>query len=207
MVDIRQIGRDLGVRALEGSVRRAGNRLRVTAQLIDVRPPAVKLGPSATIATSAHIFAVQDEIATSVAGVIEPALADAEQQRVLRKPPERLGCVGGLTSEGYGTSTNTDRAETRLRRPSFAEPSRLRSEFRAWPLRICTGSSNGRFEDHYSIRALLGGSKAPRVEEALIAVSLDARQDAIGHAVLAHMRMWGSEWECGDRRSPHRGRA
>ena len=89
-VDVRQIGSDLGVRyALEGSVRRVGDRLRVTAQLIHA-------------ASGGHVwagrydrdvsdtFAMQDEIATTVAGVIEPALADAEQRRVLRKPPERL---------------------------------------------------------------------------------------------------------------------
>ena len=89
-VDVRQVGRDLGVRyALEGSVRRAGNRLRVTTQLIDTIS-GVHVWAERYDRDLSDIFAVQDEIATSVAGVIEPALADAEQQRVLRKPPERL---------------------------------------------------------------------------------------------------------------------
>ena len=85
-VDVRQIGRELGVRyAMEGSVRRSGNRLRVTAQLID----AVSGGhvwAERYDRDVSDIFAVQDEIATRVAGVIEPALADAEQRRVLHPP-------------------------------------------------------------------------------------------------------------------------
>ena len=89
-LDVRQIGRDLGVRyALEGSVRRAGDRLRVTTQLIDATSGG-HIWAGRYDRDVSDIFAVQDEIATSVAGIIEPALADAEQQRVLRKPLERL---------------------------------------------------------------------------------------------------------------------
>jgi adenylate cyclase len=89
-VDIKQVGRELGVRyILEGSVRKGGNRMRIAAQLIDATSGAhlwadrYDRGPS-------DIFAVQDEITASVTGIIEPALADAEQQRVLRKPPDSL---------------------------------------------------------------------------------------------------------------------
>jgi adenylate cyclase len=89
-VDVRQIGHDLGVRyAMEGSVRRAGNRLRVTAQLIDAAS-GVHVWAERYDRDVSDVFAVQDEIATRVAGVIEPALADAEQRRALRKLPERL---------------------------------------------------------------------------------------------------------------------
>ena len=78
-VDVRQIGRDLGVRyALEGSVRRTGNRLRVTTQLIDTNS-GVHVWAERYDRDLSDIFSMQDEIATSVAGVVEPALADAEQ--------------------------------------------------------------------------------------------------------------------------------
>jgi TolB-like protein len=51
-VNVQEIGRDMGVRyALEGSVRKAGQRVRITAQLIDAEPPAVMSGPTATTAT------------------------------------------------------------------------------------------------------------------------------------------------------------
>src|ERR1700732_1599447 len=89
-VDVKQVGRELGVRyVLEGSVRKGGNRIRITGQLIDAVTGA-HLWAERYDRDLSNIFALQDEIAASVAGGIEPALAAAEQQRVLRKPPERL---------------------------------------------------------------------------------------------------------------------
>jgi adenylate cyclase len=90
-VDVREVGRDLGVRyILEGSVRKAGNRVRITAQLID--------------ATSGHhvwaerydraledIFAVQDEITRSIIGAIAPGIVAAEIQRTRGKKAAQLG--------------------------------------------------------------------------------------------------------------------
>jgi adenylate cyclase len=86
-VDIKQVGRDLGVRyVLEGSVRKGVNRVRITAQLIDATSGA-HIWAERYDRDLSDIFAMQDEITGTVAGVIEPALAEAEQQRVLRKPP------------------------------------------------------------------------------------------------------------------------
>ena len=89
-VDVKQVGRELGVRyVLEGSVRKAADRVRITGQLIDA-------------ATGAHvwaerydrkfddIFALQDEITISVVGAIEPSLRLAEIERVKRKRPDSL---------------------------------------------------------------------------------------------------------------------
>jgi TolB-like protein len=89
-VDVKQVGRELGVRyVLEGSVRKSADRVRITGQLIDA-------------ATGAHvwaerydrnfddIFALQDEIALSVVGAIEPSLRRAEVERVKRKRPDSL---------------------------------------------------------------------------------------------------------------------
>ena len=89
-VDVKQAGRELGVRyVLEGSVRKGGSRIRITGQLIDALTGA-HLWAERYDREISDIFNVQDEIAASVAAVIEPALAAAEQKRVLRKPPERL---------------------------------------------------------------------------------------------------------------------
>src|SRR5262249_26840005 len=87
-VDLKQVGRGLGVRyVLEGNLRRAGNRIRLTAQLIETE-------------TGRHIwaerydrditdgFAVQDEITLEVTTAIAPTIADAERRRVLRRPPD-----------------------------------------------------------------------------------------------------------------------
>ena len=74
---------------LEGSVRKAGNRVRITSQLIEVVTGAHLWGERYDRDVS-EIFAVQDEITQSVTMAIEPALAQAERQRVMRKPPESL---------------------------------------------------------------------------------------------------------------------
>jgi TolB-like protein len=89
-VDIRQVSREPGVRyVVEGSVRKSGNRVRVTAQLIGASAGAHPWADRYD--RELHdIFTVRDDIAASVASTIEPALAEAEQQRVPRKPPERL---------------------------------------------------------------------------------------------------------------------
>ena len=89
-VDLKRVSRELGVRyVVEGSVRRAGNRVRVTAQLID--------------ATTGHhvwaerydreledVFALQDEITDAIVGAMHPELVRAETERTLRREPQSL---------------------------------------------------------------------------------------------------------------------
>lgn len=89
-VDIKLVGRELGVRyVLEGSVRRSGNRVRITAQLIDAAT-GNHLWAERYDRDVADIFAVQDEITGVVAVAIEPAIAQMEQWRAVRKSPESL---------------------------------------------------------------------------------------------------------------------
>jgi adenylate cyclase len=90
-IDVRQIARELGVRyILEGSVRRGADRLRLTAQLVDAEP-GNHLWADRYDRPLQDLFALQDEIARTVAKAISPAVAEAEQRRALRKPPENLG--------------------------------------------------------------------------------------------------------------------
>jgi adenylate cyclase len=80
-VDVRQVGRELGVRyLLEGSVRKAGGRVRITAQLIDA-PSGSHLWADRFDGSLEDVFDLQDKVASSVAGVIEPALQAAETAR------------------------------------------------------------------------------------------------------------------------------
>jgi TolB-like protein len=80
-VDVKQVGRDLGVRyVLEGSVRKAGGRVRITAQLIDAQSGA-HLWADRFDGSLEDVFNLQDSVAISVAGVIEPALQAAETAR------------------------------------------------------------------------------------------------------------------------------
>ena len=89
-VDVRQVGRELGVRyVLEGSVRKAGERVRITGQLIDAQSGA-HLWAERFDGTLADVFDLQDRVAEGVAGAIEPTLRGAEIERARRKPTGSL---------------------------------------------------------------------------------------------------------------------
>ena len=85
-IDVKQVGRDLGVRyVLEGSVRKAGGRVRITAQLIDATNGA-HLWADRFDGSLDDVFELQDKVASSVAGVIEPAVQAAETNRLCGRP-------------------------------------------------------------------------------------------------------------------------
>src|SRR6266436_3015492 len=89
-VDVKQVGRELGVRyVLEGSVRKGGGRVRITAQLIDALT-GTHLWADRFEGSLEDVFELQDRVAISVAGVIEPTLRQAEIERARRKRPESL---------------------------------------------------------------------------------------------------------------------
>ncbi len=89
-VDIRQVGRELGVRyVLEGGVRKAGSRLRITAQLIDAETGA-HLWADKFDGGIEDIFDLQDRITDKVIGIVEPSLKRSEIERARRKRPENL---------------------------------------------------------------------------------------------------------------------
>ena len=89
-VDVKQVGRELGVRyVLEGSVRKAGGRVRITAQLIEADSGA-HLWADRFDGSLEDVFELQDKVASSVAGVIEPALQAAEIRRSASRPTDDL---------------------------------------------------------------------------------------------------------------------
>jgi adenylate cyclase len=189
-VDVKQVGCELGVRyVLEGSVRKAGERVRITGQLIDA-VTGTHLWADRFDGLIEDVFELQDQVATSVAGVIEPALAEAEQQRAVRKLPERLDAWeayqrGLWHFYKYALEENTTAVgffrQAIALDPNFAPGHygyALALQWNTW---------------HFSTRPYSEVQGTAR-EEARIAVSLDDK-DAMAHAVLAHMMMWGSEWE------------
>ena len=106
-VDVKQVGRELGVRyVLEGSVRKAANRVRITGQLIDATPGA-HLWADRFEGTLGDIFDLQDQLPTSVVGAIAPQLERAEIERAKQKPTEKprrlrlLPARHGELSSGY----------------------------------------------------------------------------------------------------------
>jgi adenylate cyclase len=89
-VDVKQVGRELGVRyVLEGSVRKGGNRVRITAQLIDATNGA-HLWADRFDGLLEDVFELQDNVAISVTGVIEPTLPVAEMRRAADRPTSDL---------------------------------------------------------------------------------------------------------------------
>jgi len=89
-IDVKQVGRELGVHyVLEGSVRKVGNRVRITAQLIEAETGA-HLWADRFDGLLEDVFELQDKVASSVAGVIEPALQAAETARSARRPTNDL---------------------------------------------------------------------------------------------------------------------
>ena len=89
-VDIKLVGRELGVRyVLEGSVRKAANRVRITGQLIDALTGA-HIWADRSDSDLEDVFDLQDRITSSVVGAIAPKLEQAEIERVKRKPTDSL---------------------------------------------------------------------------------------------------------------------
>ncbi|UVC13579.1 BTAD domain-containing putative transcriptional regulator [Mesorhizobium onobrychidis] len=108
-IDIKQVGRELGVRyVVEGSVRRAGDRLRIAGQLIDTSTGAY-LWADRFDGTPAEVFDLQDQVASSIVGAITPKVEEAEIERAKRKPTESLDAydyyLRGLASHDRAVNT------------------------------------------------------------------------------------------------------
>ena len=89
-IDVKQVGRELGVRyVLEGSVRKAANRVRITGQIIDANAGATLWSERFESALD-DVFELQDQMATSVVGALVPHLERAEIERARHKPTESL---------------------------------------------------------------------------------------------------------------------
>jgi adenylate cyclase len=125
-VEVRQVGRDLGVRyVLEGSLRKAGNRIRVAAQLIEAET-GNHVWAERYDRNLADIFTVQNEISEAATIAIVPVIADAELKRAMRKPPDNLDAWAayqrGLWHLGKVTAKDTALAETFFQRSMELDP-------------------------------------------------------------------------------------
>ena len=133
-VDVRAVGRDLGVRyALEGSVRKAAKRVRITGQLIDAES-GKHIWADRFESSLEDIFELQDQMAHSVVGAIAPRLEQAEIERAKRKLTESLSAydcfLRGMAGWHDWTRTGHDAALRQFQRaieldPTFARPHAL----------------------------------------------------------------------------------
>ena len=124
--DVTQIGRDLGVRyVLEGSVRKAAMRVRITGQLVDAETGG-HLWAERYEGALDDIFELQDRIAGNVVGAIAQELERAEIERAKRKPTERLDAydyfLRGMASFHAGSQANTDQALLCFRKAIALDP-------------------------------------------------------------------------------------
>jgi adenylate cyclase len=126
-VDVKQVARELGVRyVLEGSVRKAANRVRITAQLIDTTSGA-HIWADRFDGALDDIFELQDQVASNVAGAIEPKLRQSEIQRATRKPTESLDAydlyLRALAAFHQQTSEDVENAVRQVERALEIDPS------------------------------------------------------------------------------------
>jgi TolB-like protein len=124
--DVKQVGRELGVRyVLEGSVRKSANRVRITGQLIDATT-GVHLWADRFEGPLDDIFELQDQVATSVVGAIAPQLERAEIERAMRKPTESLDAydyyLRGMANFHQGNRRAIDEALSLLYRAIELDP-------------------------------------------------------------------------------------
>jgi adenylate cyclase len=142
-VDLKQVGHELGARyVLEGSVQSAGERLRITTQLVDTETGA-HIWANRYDRDFADIFAVQDEITESVTIAIPPAVADAEQRRAMRKPTESIDAWSAF-QRGIWHLHKFKPGRQRPRAIIFSTGHRSRPDLCCRMLRSCLGSHSGR---------------------------------------------------------------
>ena len=125
-VDVKQIGRELGVRyVLEGSVRKAGNKVRITGQLIDATTGG-HLWADRFDGALEDIFDLQDQVTASVIGAIAPKLEQAEIERSRRKPTESLDAydyyLRGLAALHRWTEESSEEALAMFHRAIALDP-------------------------------------------------------------------------------------
>jgi TolB-like protein len=189
-VDVRQVGRELGVRyVLEGSVRRSGNRIRVSTQLISAETGG-HLWAEKYDQDQAELFALQDTITERVVSAIQPEILIGEGRRAACKAPINLDafecCMRGIWHFHHFTREDNRLAESWLRRSIELDPTLARAHVRLARLlagRCWSGSSEDIDRELQESQAL--------AERALI---LDHR-DPESYFVLSVLALMGRRFE------------
>jgi adenylate cyclase len=181
-VDVRKVAKELGVRyVLEGSVRKAGSRVRVTAQLID-GDTGKHVWANRYDRELDDVFSVQDELTETIVGALDPELGKAERERAKAKRPENLDAWDvyqrGLWHLYHYTKEDIEKAQQ-----LFREATSLDSNL---------GVAFSGLAEAFYFSLVYGHSDAPEHdrEEALVAartaVELDG-EDAVAHCTLGRI--------------------
>jgi adenylate cyclase len=183
-VNVQTVAKELGVQyVVEGSVRKAGNRVRITVQLIDAETDA-HLWAERYDRELADIFAIQDEVTSSIVSILPRRVAAAAQDRVQRKPPENLvayECVlAGKLLHHRSTRADNEEALRMLERAIVLDPGYAHAH--AWKACVLGQSTiTGWCADVEATRHALIG-------ELTKALSLD-ENDSDVHRVLAAVNL------------------
>jgi TolB-like protein/Tfp pilus assembly protein PilF len=183
--DVRHVGAELGARyVLEGSVRRAEKRVRITALLSDAAS-GLELWADHYDGELSDVFALQDRIATRIVAEVEPTIEGEEERRVLRAPPESLDgwdcCLRARWHLHRGTREGYGEARRWLERAIELDPES------SWAHSLL---AHCHFEE-----TLLGGTQnlpvalSTTLDAARRAVALDER-DSLAHALLGIASLW-----------------
>ena len=183
-IDVKTVGRELGVRyVLAGSVRRSGNHVRVTGQLINSET-AAHVWADRYDGTLDDIFTLQDEMTMSVVGAVEPTLRRAEVERARRKRPENLDAydlyLRALPFTSAAMPQNADKALNLLQ-----EAIRLQPDYA-----VAHGSIAWCHEQRYLRGGLDAGTREAACHHAHAAIEAggdDAMALAMGGFVLGAM--------------------
>ena len=168
-VDVKQVGRDLGVRyVLEGGIRKAAQRVRITAQLIDAASGA-HLWAEHFDGELEDIFDLQDQVTASVVGAISPKLEQAEIERAKRKPTESLDAYDYFL-RGVASAHRVTRESTGDALQLFAKASELDPDY---------ASPHGVAAFCYVVRKINGWT-ADRAQEVAESARLASRAAELG---------------------------
>ena len=181
-VDVRKVAKELGVRyVLEGSVRKAGSRVRVTAQLID-GDTGKHVWANRYDREFDDVFSVQDELTETIVGALDPELGKAERERAKAKRPENLDAWDvyqrGLWHLYHYTKEDIEKTQQLFRQATLLDPN--------------LGVAFSGLAEAFYFSLVYGHSDAPEHdrEEALVAartaVELDG-EDAVAHCTLGRI--------------------
>jgi adenylate cyclase len=192
--DVKQIARELGVRyVVEGSVRRAGRRLRINAQLIDAET-GNHIWADRYDRAGEDVFAIQDEITEALGIAINPAVSEAELRRSLHKPPDNLG-AWETYQRGLWHLAKGNQASNEFAKEFFHRAIRIDAN--------CAAAYSGlalAYKKEGDIYATISLDEAERLGEvwARKAVEIDST-DADGLAILAFCTPYASREEAYER--------
>lgn len=179
--DVRVVGRELGVRhVVEGSVRKSGNRIRISAQLIDASS-GNQVWAERFDRNLSDVLQLQDEIALTIAGAIEPQLSASEQERARRKPLDNLD-AWDLFQRGLWHYWQYDKASSVQAQQLFAQAIALDPHFAAAHAFLAYSHFTG---SHQAFEEPLQAQLLAR-EGALRALAIDGK-DPVAHLVLGRV--------------------